>query len=321
MREPSDARPLSTGFRHCTRMAPCRELQFPIPYSRFPIPAPPSPMRLTAEPAFVLHARPWRETSLLVEVLSPDNGRLGLIARGVRGPKRHVLRAALQPMQLIRFDAVQQGELARLTAAEALDAAPRLAGQAMLAGFYINELCLRLTPRGDAQPELFEAYAATRERLRGLEPLAWTLRRFERDLLDALGSGFQWHCDGDGAPIDAVARYQVDPEHGPRRVPDVHAHRSGGASGRALLDLAADRMPEAGDLPGLRRVMRGVLAHHLGSRGLKSWEMLAGLSSGVPLTMTPPPRPATPEGESDNHDPPHAPLSGVSSDAEFDPTD
>ena len=58
-------------------------------------------MRYTAEPAFVLHARAWRETSLLVEVLSAEHGRIGLVARGVQGPKRHVLRAALQPLQSI----------------------------------------------------------------------------------------------------------------------------------------------------------------------------------------------------------------------------
>lgn len=241
-------------------------------------------MRLTAEPAFVLHARPWRETSLLVEVLSLDHGRMGLIARGVRGPRRHPLRAALQPLQSIRFDAVQQGELARLTAAEALDAAPRLAGEAMLAGFYLNEICLRLTPRGDPQPELFAAYAATRERLRDLQPLAWTLRRFERDLLEALGFGFDWSRDGEGQPIDPAARYRIDPEHGARRLLSDrgYADRAGAATGRALLDLAADRLPASEDLPGLRRVMRGVLAHHLGARGLKSWEMLAGLKSARP---------------------------------------
>ena len=66
-------------------------------------------MRYTAEPAFVLHARAWRETSLLVEVLSAEHGRIGLVARGVHGPKKHVLRAALQPLQSIRFDAVQRG--------------------------------------------------------------------------------------------------------------------------------------------------------------------------------------------------------------------
>lgn len=89
-------------------------------------------MRYTAEPAFVLHARPWRETSLLVEVLSAAHGRLGLVARGVTGPKKHALRAALQPLQSIRFDAVQAGELARLVAAEAVDAAPVLHGDPAL---------------------------------------------------------------------------------------------------------------------------------------------------------------------------------------------
>lgn len=240
-------------------------------------------MRLTGEPGFVLHARPWRETSLLVEVLSANHGRIGLLARGLRGSRSQPLRAALQPLQSIRFDAVQRGELAQLRAAEALDAAPRLTGEAMMAGFYLNELTLRLTPRDDPQPDLFAAYARTRERLRAGEPLAWTLRRFERDLLDALGLGFEWSVDGDGEPIDPAARYRLDPEHGPRRLLSDRgqADRSGAATGRGLLDLGADRQPGNADLPGLRRAMRGVLAHHLGPRGLKSWEMFGGLQKAA----------------------------------------
>ncbi|MDQ3617942.1 MAG: DNA repair protein RecO [Pseudomonadota bacterium] len=241
-------------------------------------------MRLIAEPAFVLHARPWRETSLLVEVLSAQHGRLGLVARGVQGTKRQMLRAALQPLQAIRFDAVMRGELATLATAEALDTAPRLVGEAMLAGFYLNELTLRLAPREDPQPALFAAYAITRERLRDNEPLAWTLRRYERDLLQALGVGFDWHEDGDGQPIDPAARYRLDPEHGARRLLSDrgHADRSGAATGQALLALAQDRIPCNEDLAGLRRAMREVLAHHLGGRGLKSWEMLGPLARMVP---------------------------------------
>ncbi|WP_342315775.1 DNA repair protein RecO [Lysobacter sp. FW306-1B-D06B] len=237
-------------------------------------------MRLTAEAAFVLHARPWRETSALVEVLSEQYGRLGLVARGVQGPKRQALRAALQPLQWIRFDAVQVGELARLNTAEALDVAPRLAGEAMLSGFYLNELTLRLAPRQDPAPELYAAYALARARLGAGEPLAWTLRRYERDLLDALGFGFDWHHDGDGTPIDTAARYRLDPEYGPRRVLSDRGHgdRSQAATGRGLLALADDTVPEADDLPGLRRAMREVLTHYLGPRGLKSWEMLAELN-------------------------------------------
>ena len=111
-------------------------------------------MELIAEPVFVLHTRPWRETSLLVEVLSAGHGRLGVVARGVQGPKKQVLRAALQPLQHIRLEAQLRGELGRLTGAEALDAAPRLQGDAMLAAFYINELVLRLAPRQDPLPDL-----------------------------------------------------------------------------------------------------------------------------------------------------------------------
>jgi DNA repair protein RecO (recombination protein O) len=237
-------------------------------------------MRITGEPAFILHVRPWRETSLLVEALSAEHGRIGLLARGVQGPRKHVLRAALQPMQLVRLDATQRGELAQLRQAEALDAAPLLAGDAALAAFYLNELVLRLAPRGDPQPELFDAYARVRERLRAREPLAWTLRRFEADLLDALGFGFEYALDGDGGAIDPAARYRLDPEHGPRRLLSDRGQgeRSSAATGRALLALALrDAAPDADDLAGLRRALRPVLAHHLGGRPLKSWDLLSDL--------------------------------------------
>ena len=235
-------------------------------------------MRYVAEPAFVLHARPWRETSLLVEVLSAEHGRIGLVARGVQGPRRHLLRAALQPLQSIRFDAVQRGELAQLTGAEAVDAAPLLHGDAAMAAFYLNELCLRLAPRQAPPPELHFAYETTRGRLRAGEPLAWLLRRFERDLLDALGPGFDFTSDGDGAPIDPAARYRLDPEPGPRRViGERQGERRESATGRALLALAGEAEPAGDDLASLRLPLRMVLMHHLGGRGLKSWEMLGEL--------------------------------------------
>jgi len=231
-------------------------------------------VRIQGAHAFVLHARRWRETSLLVEVLSLEHGRLGLAARGVQAPKRHTLRAALQPLQHITFDAVLRGELATLNSAEALDAAPLLTGPALLSGFYINELLLRLLPRQDPHPELYAAYADVRTRLGSGEALGWTLRRFERDVLAALGSGFDYLSEGDGTGIDANAHYRLDPEHGPRRVPgsgqDV-------VSGQTLHALAADRLPPAAELPALRRALRRVIAHHLGPRGLKSWELMAAL--------------------------------------------
>lgn len=236
-------------------------------------------MRYAAQPAYVLHTRPWRETSLLVEVLSADHGRLGLIARGVHGPRKQPLRAALQPLQHIRFDAVQRGELAYLNGAEAIDALPPLHGDATLAGFYVNELVLRLAPRQDPQPALYGLYGGVRARLADAGDLGWTLRRFERDLLEALGSGFDFAHDGDGAAIDPAARYRVDPEHGPRRMLGERnvEDRARSATGRALLALAMDERPAADELAGLRRVLREVLASHLGGRGLKSWELMGEL--------------------------------------------
>ena len=69
-------------------------------------------MRVLAQPAYVLHARPWRETSLIVELLTRDHGRVGVVARGLNTPKRQPLKAALQPLQHIRVDYLPRGELA-----------------------------------------------------------------------------------------------------------------------------------------------------------------------------------------------------------------
>lgn len=234
-------------------------------------------MKITDEPAFVLHARPWRESSLLVELLTANHGRVGVVARGVIGPKKQVLKAALQPLQFLRVDLDQRGEMARLIQAEAVDIAPRLSGDALLCGFYLNELTMRLAPRGDAQGDLFLAYSQTRSRIADAsENLAWTLRRFERDLLDAVGVGFSWHLDRDGVALDPAARYLVDAEQGPVKVLSERdaAERAFTPPGRALLALASDKRPSDEDLASLRVPMRVLLQHHLGARGLKSWDMM-----------------------------------------------
>ncbi|PPU78150.1 MULTISPECIES: DNA repair protein RecO [Xanthomonas] len=237
-------------------------------------------MLIEHEPGFVLHVRAWRETSLLVEVLTEQHGRVGLLARGVHGPRKQALRAALQPLQLIQFSAVQRGELAQLRQAEALDTAPRLVGERMLAGFYMCELLLRLAPRNDAVPELYACYAQARAHLASELPLAWGLRRFERDVLEGLGFGFDLQHDSDGQPIDPAARYRLDAQDGAMRVLSerLAQDRRETVTGAGLLALGEDRMPAAEDMPGLRRSMRRVLLQHLNGRGLKSWEMLEDLA-------------------------------------------
>ncbi len=236
-------------------------------------------MLIEDDTGYVLHARSYRETSLLVEVLSAQHGRLGLLARGVASAKGQVLRAALQPLQWVRFSALQRGELAQLRSAEALDAAPRLFGDGMLAGFYLGELTLRLAPRLDPLPELYLAYGEARARLAVGAGLAWTLRRYERELLTAVGLGFELDVAVDGTPIDPAARYVLEPMEGPRRLFSERSidERRRSATGAALIALAADEEPTAADLASLRLPMRTVLAHHLGARGLKSWELLDDL--------------------------------------------
>ena len=232
-------------------------------------------MRVQGQPAFVLHARPWRETSLIVELLTRDHGRIGLVARGVQGPKRQPLRAALQPLQHVRVDYVQRGELGRLLQAEAVDVAPVLHGETLLAAFYIAELLLRLLPRQDAADTVYDRYGALRAELAGDAPLAWTLRRFERDLLDLLGYGLPLDRTDDGAPLDPAARYLLDAERGPLR---DHRHARGSVSGAALLALASDRVPPPAQLAELRGALRGVLQGHLGGAPLKSWGLMSDLA-------------------------------------------
>ena len=230
-------------------------------------------MRVEAQPAFVLHARAWRETSAIVELLTLNHGRVGVVARGLTGPKRHPLRAALQPLQCLRVDYLPRGELARLLQAEATDVAPQLAGDRLLAAFYVNELMLRLSPRNDAAPALHALYARVRGEL-ARDGLAWTLRRFERDLLEAIGLGLPWGEAAEGEALAPAGRYRLDPEVGP--VLDLR--RTETASGEALLLLAHDREPDAAALAQLRRALRPVLVAALGGGTLKSWSLLDDLA-------------------------------------------
>jgi len=229
-------------------------------------------MRVEQQPAFVLHARPYRETSLLIECLTRDHGRIGVVARGVRKERARLQRAQLEPFQRVELDLLMRGELATLRAAEPVGTVLRLVGDAGLAGLYLNELVVRLTGRQDPNPELFALYELALQRMSAREPLAWTLRRFERDMLDSLGYALQLDADAlDGEPLDPVATYFYDPESGamPGRAGDARAIR-----GADLLALAQDTPPDAAGLASLRRMMRQVIAFHLGGGELRAWRVL-----------------------------------------------
>ena len=134
---------------------------------------------------------------------------------------------------------------------------------------------LKLLPRQDAAPALYERYGEVRADLAGAAPLAWTLRRFERDLLEGLGYGLPLDRTDDDEPLDPAARYLLDGERGPVR---DHQHARGSVSGAALLALACDRVPPPEQLAELRPALRGVLQGHLGGATLKSWSLMADLA-------------------------------------------
>lgn len=231
-------------------------------------------MRIEQQPAYVLHSRPYRETSLLLECLTRDHGRLGIIARGVRRERARVQRAQLEPFQRLSLDLLQRGELATLVAAESVDVPLRLVGDAGLAGLYLNELAVRLTGRQDPLPDLFDAYARTLPRLASGEPLAWSLRRFERDLLEAVGYALQLEFEAEsGEPLEPGQLYRYVVEQGPSPCRPGTAHALRGAD---LLALAADVSPDTAGLSALRVMMRDVIRFHLGGGELRAWHVLGG---------------------------------------------
>lgn len=234
-------------------------------------------MRIDQQPAYVLHARPYRETSLLLECLSREHGRIGVVARGVRSGKGLLQRSQLEPFQPLAMDLMMRGELATLLAAEPTSAPRRLLGEAGMAGLYVNELVVRLTGRQDAQPDLFDIYAVTLDRLGQCASLAWTLRRFERDFLQALGYGLVLDREADDdVPLDPQASYLFHAESGAVR---CAAEQAGALRGYDLLALAADQMPDTAGLSSLRGMMRSLIRFHLGGGELRAWQVLGAAMS------------------------------------------
>ncbi|KAA0069059.1 DNA repair protein RecO [Rhodanobacter sp. T12-5] len=239
-------------------------------------------MRLEQQPGYVLHARPYRETSLLLECLTREHGRLGVVARGVRGERSRLRRAQLEPFQPLAMDLLLRGEMATLTGVETVGTPSRLPGDAGLAGLYLNELVVRLTGRQDPVSALFDAYAQTLTRLAAGESLAWSLRRFERDLLEAIGYGLQLHHDSnDGEALVPEASYRYLVEQGAVRCAASHPQALRGSD---LLALAQDRMPDNAGLKSLRDMMREIIRFHLGGGELRAWRVLAMAVSRRPDT-------------------------------------
>ena len=225
-------------------------------------------MRYELEPSYVLHARPYRESSLILEALTREQGRVGLVARGARGARSR-WRNALQPFRPLLLSWSQRGEMGTLTGADQVASPPPLAGEPLFCGIYANELMMRFLQRSDPHPALFDRYRELLALLaQGDSPQA-PLRLFEKQLLESSGFGMQLAFEhGSERPIEPGAWYQYVPESGPvRREPG--ADDDALVSGHALLALQSGEI-DAGHQRELKRLMRRLIAHYLGDRPLKS---------------------------------------------------
>jgi DNA repair protein RecO (recombination protein O) len=238
------------------------------------------------EPAFVLHAYPYRETSLIVEAFTGGFGRVAMVARGAKRP-RSELRGLLHAFQPLALSWAGSGELKTLVKAEWRGGLPLLNGSALLCGFYLNELLLKLLAKEDAHPGLFDDYAAALQSLAAESAgsaQAAVLRRFEVRLLAAMGYAMQLTRDVDDVAIDATRMYHYAPDRGPRLVV-AHAAREPGAGhprlvrGSTLLALAAGWFPDAEGAADAKRLMRDVLDHHLEERRIVSRRVVRDLVS------------------------------------------
>src|ERR1044071_1614505 len=192
--------------------------------------------RADHEPGYVLHTYPYKETSLIVEAFTRRHGRVALLARGARRP-RSAMRGVLLAFHPLRLGWSGAAELATLISAEWGGGLPALAGRALMCGFYLNELILRLVPREDPHEALFDAYGEALGRLSAGEPYYAVLRSFEKRLLAELGYAPVFDHDAlSGEPIEPTGSYAYEPDRGP-----VRSSRGDLlVSGRTLLDLAAD---------------------------------------------------------------------------------
>jgi len=233
--------------------------------------------RLENEPAFVLHSYPFRETSLLVEVFSRQHGRVPLVARGARRPKSAVrgLLMNFQPLSLSWFG---KHEVRTLHSAEWQGGQPLLQGNALLCGFYLNELLLNLMVRDDPHEQLFDYYQQTLLRLAHGADLASTLRAFEKHLLQELGYALLLgHEAGSDVPIDAALSYRYVIERGAVR--DTGASEAGlPLAGKSLLDMAADDYSDAQSARQGKQLMRMLLNHYLDGKTLHTRELIKDLT-------------------------------------------
>ncbi|NOX70984.1 MAG: DNA repair protein RecO [Gammaproteobacteria bacterium] len=222
-----------------------------------------------------MHHRPFRDTSRILDVLTREHGRISVIARGARSAKSR-LRGILRPFMPLSLSWFMRSELGTLTGADMDGKAVQLTGDALMSGYYINELLLKLLHRHDPQPEIFDAYAATVKHLSADSDVAPLLRQFEMELLRLLGYALSLDHDSQShQPLQAEQHYEYRADQGPVAAAD----RTGTMvfSGRQLGAIRRQEFSNADTLSCASRLLRNVIAHRLDGKELNSRKVLRDL--------------------------------------------
>ncbi len=223
---------------------------------------------------YVLHTFPFKETSLVVELFTRNFGRVATTAKGARRP-RSAMRGMLQSFQPLTATWSGKLELKTLHSLEWGGGLLLLQGEALMCGFYLNELLLRLLPREDPHEALFEYYSATLKTLTTTQDLATTLRRFELKLLQELGYAVPLLLDENEESIIADKNYRYEAEFGACA---LSATKSGvQLSGNTMLDMAKDNYINVQTQTQSKQLMRYLLAHYLGDKPLHTRQLLIDL--------------------------------------------
>ncbi|MGH8239377.1 MAG: DNA repair protein RecO [Steroidobacteraceae bacterium] len=235
--------------------------------------------RVQLQPAYVLHHRPYRDTSRILELFTRDHGRVAVFARGVRSARKAgtALTSILQPFNRLLVSWSGKGEAGQLTGAEFDGAVSALPPERLVSGFYLNELLLKLFTRHDSHPDVFSLYGATLDALKVDADGVRSLRRFEKRLLDALGYGLALDRDvvSDG-PLDARHVYRYRPDQGAMRIDGV-AEGFDIFSGSTLLAVAREDFADPAVCAEARVLLRAALDRCLEGKELRTRQVMLAL--------------------------------------------
>jgi len=229
-------------------------------------------MRVDLQPAYILHTRPYRDTSLLIDFLTPDFGRVTAVARGVRKnktPKRQLLN----PFSRLLVCWQGKTDMKLLTSFESDNHFLSLTANHLYSGFYLNELLVRLLPEMDRHNGLYFAYEQSLDALQSKEDIEPLLREFEFRLLTELGYGLDFSTDArNDCAIEAQGFYECHVQEGffsaGSDIPEQFLLK-----GEWLLAIAAGDYSDPATRLAAKHLSRRLLKPLLGSRPLNSRQL------------------------------------------------